>query len=127
MLNITMDCGGKMMKVYLDDERQTPEGWTRTHTVAETIELLETGEVTELSLDNDLGENQLEGFRVLDWLEEQVYLHQTIQIPITTIHSANPVRVAHMQQTIRSIERIRQQREAIDNQNKETDNGNKDV
>ena len=24
-----MDCGGKMIKVYLDDERQTPEGWTR--------------------------------------------------------------------------------------------------
>ncbi len=108
------------MKVYLDDERATPdETWTRTYTVAETIELLETGQVEYLSLDNDLGENQLEGFRVLDWLEEQVYLHQTMLIPIITIHSANPVRVAHMQQVIRSIERIKQQKEA--------GNGNKDV
>ena len=42
------------MKVYLDDVRQAPEGWVRTYTVAETIELLKTGEVVELSLDHEI-------------------------------------------------------------------------
>jgi len=40
------------MKVYLDDERNTPEGWVRTYTVEETIEHLKTRAVAELSLDN---------------------------------------------------------------------------
>ncbi len=43
------------IKVYLDDERQTPKGWTRTYSVNQTITLLKTGLVTHLSLDHDLG------------------------------------------------------------------------
>lgn len=43
------------MKVYLDDIRQEPEGWTRTYTALETISLLDQGGVEELSLDHDLG------------------------------------------------------------------------
>jgi len=46
-----------IMKVYLDDERSTPEGWTRVYWPAEAIELLRTGEVEEISLDNDLGDD----------------------------------------------------------------------
>ena len=49
------------MKVYLDDVRQAPEGWVRTYTVAETIELLKTGEVVELSLDHDLAPEHYAG------------------------------------------------------------------
>jgi len=44
------------MKVFLDDERATPEGWTRVFWPAEAIALLPTGEVTEISLDHDLGD-----------------------------------------------------------------------
>ncbi|KZN68262.1 hypothetical protein N473_07500 [Pseudoalteromonas luteoviolacea CPMOR-1] len=45
------------MKVYLDDERQTPKGWKRVYWPLEAIELLESGEVSEISLDHDLGDD----------------------------------------------------------------------
>ncbi len=45
------------MKVYLDDERIAPDGWRQVRWPEEVIELLETGEVTELSLDHDLGDD----------------------------------------------------------------------
>jgi len=97
------------MKVYLDDERQTPEGWTRTYNVPETIGLLQIERVTHLSLDNDLGEGEPEGHNVLTWLEQQVFYDPSFQMPIVSIHSANPVRVEYMKRVLLSIERIRQQ------------------
>jgi len=97
------------MRIYLDDERETPEGWMRTFTVPETIHALETRQVTHLSLDNDLGEDQPEGHKVLDWLEETVYNNKDFPMPKIYVHSANPTRVEHMKRAILSIERIRQQ------------------
>ena len=97
------------MKVFLDDLRDTPFGWTRTFTVPETIKLLETRKVSYLSLDNDLGEGLLEGWKVLDALEELVYNDKTFPIPVITIHSANSTRKEHMERTIKSIKRIRQE------------------
>ena len=99
------------MKVYLDDERSTPVGWQRTYTVGETIALLETRQVTHVSLDNDLGDGCEEGWNVAAWIEETVYNDPAFPIPEMTIHSANPVRAANMRQTIESINRIRQQQE----------------
>ena len=95
--------------IYVDDERVTPDGWFRTYTVADTIMYLETRNVTHISLDNDLGEGQPEGFKILDWLEETIYYDPSFPIPEVTIHSANPIRVDHMKRAIQSIERIRQQ------------------
>lgn len=37
------------MKVFLYDERNTPEGWVRVYWPDEAIELLKTGEVFEIS------------------------------------------------------------------------------
>ena len=45
------------MKVYLDDERAAPAGWVDVRWPEEVIELLKTGNVTELSLDHDLGDD----------------------------------------------------------------------
>jgi hypothetical protein len=98
-----------MIKVYLDDERCTPEGWVRTYTVEETIEKLETRQVYHLSLDNDLGEGLQEGYKVLDWLEEKVYNTPSFPIPEISVHSANSSRVQYMLRACKSIERIRQQ------------------
>jgi len=97
------------MKVYLDDERQTPDGWERTFTVEGTIALLQTLAVTHLSLDNDLGEGQPEGYKVLDWLEETVYFDHSFPLPIISVHSANASRVEYMKRAALNIERIRQQ------------------
>ena len=96
------------MKVYMDDERETPEGWVRTYDVETTIQCLKTREVTDLSLDNDLGEGQEEGYKVVDWLEETVYFDDTFPMPTVTVHSANASRVQYMRRALEAIERIRQ-------------------
>ena len=80
------------MKLWLDDIRPAPEGWTWNLHVDNMIDdikwLMHRGYVIEMiSLDNDLGELEKEGYKVLDWLE-------SLQIPIEFgihIHSANPV------------------------------------
>jgi hypothetical protein len=95
--------------VYLDDERKTPEGWVRTYSVAETIELIKSQLVEKLSLDNDLGDldPKSEGFNVLLWLEQECYADRSFPIPAVFIHSANPVRRDTMLRTIAAIERRR--------------------
>lgn len=45
------------MKVYLNEERTTPEGWVRVYWPDEAIKLLKTGDVLEISLDHDLGDD----------------------------------------------------------------------
>ncbi len=97
------------MMIYMDDARETPLGWHRTYTVQETILALQTRTVTHLSLDNDLGEGQPEGYKVLDWLEETVYNDKTFPMPEVKVHSSNASRVEYMHRALRNIERIRQQ------------------
>ena len=61
------------MRVYLDDEREIPEGWVRVYWPNEAIELLKTGEVVEISLDHDLGDDERgTGYDVVLWIEEAV-------------------------------------------------------
>lgn len=100
------------MKLYLDDERPTPDGWVRSYTVKETLDWLKTGRVTHLSLDNDLGSNDpsTEGFNVLDKLEEWVHDVDGFPIPIITIHSANAGRTPSMRKIAAKLELIRQSR-----------------
>ena len=77
------------MKVYLDDERETPEGWERVYWPEEAIALLETGKVIEISLDHDLGDdNHGTGYDVVLWIEEAVFTKGFIP-PLMKVHSAN--------------------------------------
>ena len=92
------------MKVYLDDERVAPTGWVRVRWPDEAIELLRSGEVRELSLDHDLGDDERgTGYDVLLWIEEQVACHRFIP-PLITVHSANPAARIRMEAAIRAIE-----------------------
>lgn len=91
------------MKVYLDDERETPPGWVRAHTVEETIDLLKSGRVTDLSLDNDLGDGFQEGFKVLDWMEIEVAQKGFKPPENISAHSGNPVRKIYMRDLIKRI------------------------
>jgi len=93
------------MKVFLDDERPTPEGWVRAFWPEEVIALLKTGEVTELSLDHDLGDDARSGYDVLTWLEEQAF-EGTLRMPEITIHSANAAGRQRMAAAVRSIHRF---------------------
>jgi hypothetical protein len=99
------------MKVYLDDVREAPDGWVRTHTPSETIELLLAGKVRELSLDHDLGldtaESEQTGYSVLSWLEAEIaHERWPFPLPQITIHSANPVGQERMKRAIEAIHRL---------------------
>jgi len=101
-----------MMKVYLDDVRIAPDGWVRTYWPGETIELLKTGEVTEISLDHDLGDaintprgsKERTGYDVLLWLERAVIV-EGFKPPVIHIHTANPVAEQRMKITRENIYR----------------------
>lgn len=49
------------MKVFLDDVRANPSCWIRIWSPDETIVLLKTGQLKELSLDHDLGDDDRRG------------------------------------------------------------------
>ena len=92
------------MKVYLDDERQTPDGWQRVYWPQEAIELLKTGKVTHISLDHDLGNDKRgTGYDVVLWIEEAVVLHG-FKPPVITVHSSNASAREKMELGIKSIE-----------------------
>lgn len=94
------------MRIYLDDERATPDGWIRTYWPSEVIALLEAGGVEELSLDHDLGDDEHgTGYDVILWIEEAVALRGFIP-PKISVHSANSSARIKMLAGIRSIEHI---------------------
>jgi hypothetical protein len=93
------------MRLFLDDNRLTPKGWVRAYTAEEAIEYLKTGEVEELSLDHDLGIEEMvgTGYAVLEWIEKEVHLHGFKPPEIMTVHSANSPATERMLQAIASI------------------------
>lgn len=98
------------MKVFLDDERTTPDGWVRAYWPAEVIALLESGQIEELSLDHDLGDDERgTGYDVILWIEEAVALHGFVP-PRIVVHSANSSAAAKMLAGIQAIERLFAQR-----------------
>lgn len=100
------------MKIYLDDERETPIGWRRTYWPQETIELLQLGTVNELSLDHDLGDDEHgTGYDVIVWIEEQVALTDFVP-PAIQVHSANSSARTKMELGIENIRRMVAEREA---------------
>ncbi len=94
------------MKVWLDDIRPAPEGWVRAFWPQDVIALLETGEVTHLSLDHDLGDDERgTGYGILRWVEEAVAT-RGFRPPEIRIHSGNPPAHERMLAAVRSIERL---------------------
>ena len=90
------------MKLWLDDERNPAdpdirkrfysygsEVWVKT--AQQAIDLLRTGEVTEISLDHDLGDiSNGTGYDVAKFIEKSAYMLR-LKPPKWWIHSANPV------------------------------------
>lgn len=91
------------MKIYLDDERVAPEGWTQARWPQEVIEALQLGGVTHVSLDHDLGDDDRgTGYDVLLWIEERVALHG-FKPPSMKVHSANVSARVKMEAAIKAI------------------------
>ncbi len=94
------------MKVYLDDERETPIGWTRVYWPDEAISLLESGQVDLISLDHDLGDDERgTGYDVVLWIEEAVAT-RGFAPPAIKVHSANTSARRKMELGIENIKRI---------------------
>ena len=110
VIRVTPSLAVDRVKVWLDDVRPAPGGWVHVTTVAAAIELLESGEVEEMSLDHDLGDfddrgAEKDGYSVLAWIEEQVALNGFVP-PVLSAHSANLPARARMLRAIESIERL---------------------
>lgn len=99
---------GNFTKVWLDDERPEPAGWHRVYTASQAIELLNRSVVEEISLDNDLGDECMEGYDVIKHIEYLVFHNPEFRVPKIYIHTANPVARQKMHACLRSIEKMRQ-------------------
>ncbi len=101
------------MKVFLDDERPVPPGWHGVRWPEEAIRLLETGEVTEISLDHDLGDDDRgTGYTVILWLEEAVAVGG-FSPPTITVHTANAWARQKMMLGVESIRRLMAKRHEV--------------
>ena len=96
------------MRVWLDDDfddRAAPTTGSHVDTIGETIALLDSGRVVELSLDHDLGDDEARGIgpHVIGWLAEQHVAHDRRLWPRDGIalHTANPGGREAMARTIR--------------------------
>ena len=100
---------GKEIKVWLDDIRKAPSGWVHIKTTPELIKFYTKNykNITELSLDHDLGENTPTGYDFMVWLEEKFHTGKYKIVPEIKVHSANPVGKKRMEQAIKSIERLK--------------------
>jgi len=95
-----------LISVFLDDERPTPDEWVRVGWPDEAIALLQTGQIHQISLDHDLGDDQRgTGYDVILWIEEAVVLH-SFKPPKILIHSANASARQKMLAGICTIERL---------------------
>lgn len=101
-----------MTNLYLDDERETPDGFERVYTAPECIKRLEKGDITLLSLDHDLGNFSGVGCGadVTKWLKEKVYNDPTFKMPAVFLHTQNPVGKENMKADLRWIWNLQQER-----------------
>jgi hypothetical protein len=95
-----------MIRVFLDDERIPPEGWTLVRWPDEAIALLKQGDVEEISLDHDLGDDDRgTGYDVVLWIERAV-AQDGFNPPTMRVHSANSSARAKMESGIQAITRM---------------------
>ena len=102
------------MKVFLDDERPVPDGWVLAHWPNEVIARLKTTDVTHLSLDHDLGDDERgTGYDVVLWIEEAVVTSDYAP-PQITVHSANSSARQKMLAGIANIQKLLALRQTAD-------------
>ena len=95
------------LRIFLDDFRAAPTGWTLVRWPEEVITLLMAQPVDEISLDHDLGEEGQDartGYDVLPWIEAQVVVNGFVP-PIIYAHSSNSSAVERMKAAIEKINR----------------------
>jgi hypothetical protein len=93
------------MRVYLDDLRPAPPGFdVLVRSAAEALAILQTGQVTFLSFDHDLGTEET-GYTVAKWIEQAAFAGALRSIG-WAVHSANPVGRGNIEAAMRNAERF---------------------
>lgn len=94
------------VKIWLDDERPAPEGWTHVKTYEEFCAVVKDkfSLIEEMSLDHDLGQDKT-GLHCLSWLLNEKISAGDYKLPDITVHSQNPVGRKNMLQAITSFHR----------------------
>ncbi len=83
------------MKIFLDDVRECPAGWTIARNVDTFIHYLDKykGEVEAISFDHDMGAEDYKGgsgYTAIVELERRVVMEDYPKIPTVYIHTSNP-------------------------------------
>ena len=94
------------MKVWLDDVRTSPKGWTWVKTPKEAATLVEENDVDEVSLDHDLGFCIFTGYDFLLWLEKKVVLHNFKPPAKIHVHTSNPSARVKMELAVKKIKEL---------------------
>lgn len=111
------------LRVFLDDERTPPDGWTLVRWPDEAIELLERGLVAEISLDHDLGDDRRgTGYDVVLWIERAV-AERAFVPPIVKVHSANSSARLKMEAGVAAIARLVATRDTARDTGRDTGRG----
>jgi hypothetical protein len=96
------------MKLYVDDAREAPQGWTVARTYEEAMQRIASGKVTELSLDHDLGAEGTEtGYDILKMIERAMLQVGFTPPPVIKIHTANPAGHKNMKLALESINKLK--------------------
>ncbi len=74
------------MKLWVDDERAAPDGWELATDVEDAIAWLEKFNVTDISLDHDLGNSPEDGYVLAKWMCYNEKVPANVRV-----HSRNPV------------------------------------
>lgn len=94
------------MKIWLDDLRAPPDGWSWAKTVQEAEDLLaktEKDEEISISFDHDLGYQEKTGYDLAKFIEYQTALGREWNVVHWQVHSMNPVGAEKIIQAMRNI------------------------
>jgi len=82
-----------MVRIYMDDCRDCPEGFLLARTTQECLDLMEKhqGNISVLSLDHDMSDNDNDGY----WVVKQI-VDRGLYAEKIYFHTANPVGRANM-------------------------------
>lgn len=87
------------MKLFVDDNREAPEGWTLAKTITDACRAIATFQFDEISLDHDIEGYEQENFTPVAYFIGALYqIRHTI--PKITLHTGNPVGAERMKQIL---------------------------
>jgi len=113
------------MKLWLDDVREMPSGYKfHAKTVDEAIDLLKNEQITFISFDYDLGDDNGTGYEVAQYIEEMAFKGIMHHIG-WNIHSQNPVGAENIRKAMEKAETYWLQTEKYDTDDEECNHGRK--